>query len=376
MKILIIHASAGAGHVKAAEALSHAFKKNCPEGLSVITIDALDYTNAVFKKSYPAVYIFLVKHFPLLWGACFHFLNFSPLMPIITFFRLIFNKFHGRGLIEYILREKPEVIICEHFFSAQLVSYLKTAGKFKGYVLCGITDFGVHRFWINKGTDYYLVASESTKRELLQKGVEQEKILVTGIPIEQRFSRQCSKDQLRDNLGLDKNLFTILVTSGGFGVGPIEKIVYSLDDMNIDLQILVICGKNNQMYDSLKARDFKKKAVVLGYVTNMDECMGAADMIVSKSGGLTVSESLAKGLPMIIIKPIPGQEMRNAEIIEENNIGVRLIDLEEITEKITLFLKDDKKILNEMRKNTKVIAKPDAANRISQWVIKDLLLKT
>ena len=117
------------------------------------------------------------------------------------------------------------------------------------------------------------------------------------------------------------------------------------------------------------------KVIVFGYVTNMDECMNASDLIISKSGGLTVSEALAKGLPMIIVKPIPGQETRNAEVIEKYNIGIRLINLDDITGQISSFLADDQKKLKQMKENTTRIAKPDAAEKISKWVIEDLLAK-
>ncbi|MCP4649998.1 MAG: glycosyltransferase [PVC group bacterium] len=375
MKILIIHASAGAGHRKAAEALSHSFTSRNIPNAEILKIDALDYTNPFFKKAYPAVYMFLVRYVPLVWGIFFDLLNFPPLIPVFGFMRRLFNGLQGRPLIKYILKEQPEVVICVHFFSAQLLARLKEKGLYKGLVVCGVTDFGVHQFWINKGTDYYFVASDLTKEELINKGVPSEKIRVTGIPIEEKFRKCHSQESMREKLGIDTQELTILVTSGGFGVGPIEKIVDCLDGMDESLQMLIICGKNAGLQELLAGKNLKKKVKVFGYVTNMDECMNASDLIISKSGGLTVSESLAKGLPMIIIRPIPGQETRNAEIIEKYNIGTRLINIDDIIGQISSFLSDDQKKLKQMKENTTKIAKPDAAENVSKWVIEDLLKK-
>ncbi|MBU1042946.1 MAG: UDP-N-acetylglucosamine 2-epimerase [Candidatus Omnitrophica bacterium] len=370
MKVFIIHATAGAGHKKAAEALYNSFRKINPDKNQVQNIDALDYTNAFFKRAYPEVYIFLVSYVPWLWGIIFHLLNSSLLKPIINPIRSFFNSLQGAPLLNYVKEQQPDVIICEHFMSAQLMAALKTKGLIKAMVVCGVTDFGVHQFWVNKGIDFYLVASESTKEEIISMGVKADKIRVTGIPIEDKFSKITDRNQLFSKLGLKQNKFTVLVTSGGFGVGPIKKIVEHLDNMSRDLQIAVVCGKNADMYDYFKAAVFKKNVQANGFINNMDEFMECADLIISKSGGLTVSESLAKNLPMLIIKPIPGQETRNAEIIEKYNIGRRLFDVNKVAALVEEILADDHKILNQMKENAKKLARPNAAEEICQWTAK------
>ncbi len=376
MKILIIHATAGAGHLKAAQALHQAFLVHGNDSDQIKKIDVLDYTNGFFKKAYPAVYIFLVRYTPFLWGWIFHLLNYGPLKPFINSMRHFFNALQSKPLIKYVLEEAPDAVICEHFLSAELMSHLKCSGRFKGLVLCGVTDFGVHQFWINDGTDFYFVASEMTKTELISKGVAQEKIIVIGIPVEEKFSKQISRKEMREKLGLDADKFTVLITSGGFGVGPIKKIAQFLDDSPSEMQMLVICGKNAQMLNYFKEAAFKKKIKVFGYVNNMEECMEASDIIISKSGGLTVSESLVKGLPMIIIRSIPGQEMRNAEIIEDANIGIRLSDVSQVTQEVEKMLEGDGRVLKQMRDNALKLAKPKAAEGIYQWVKENLSPKS
>ncbi|MBI4846447.1 MAG: glycosyltransferase [Candidatus Omnitrophica bacterium] len=373
MKIFIVHANAGAGHRKAAEALYKAFSDEKIADLKVEKIDVLDHTNLLFKKAYPGVYIFLVKYLPFLWGWFFHLLNIAVLKSFIGVIRHAFNSFHGKKIIDYVIRESPDAVICEHFLSAELISYLKKKNKFHGLVVCGVTDFGVHQFWVNLGTDFYLVASELTKKELAAKGVPIEKIFVFGIPIEQKFSKSISKNEARKKLGLAEDKFTVLVTSGGFGVGPIKKIVSLLDAFGADIQAAVICGSNEALVSYFKNQTFRKNIKIFGYIHNMDEFMDAADVIISKSGGLTVSESLAKALPMIIMKPIPGQETRNAEIIEEYGIGMRLYNVNDIGKYLEKMLENNRFLLEKMRKNARELARPESAKNISQWVIKTLL---
>ncbi len=375
MKVLIIYASAGAGHRKAAEALYKSFEQSVIKDLSVTKIDALDYTTALFKKSYPSVYIFLVTYVPFIWGLFYHFLNYRPFIPIIRHVRHFFNAIQGKALIEYVKKENPDVVICEHFFSAELISYLKTKLLYKGVVICGVTDFGVHQFWINPGTDYYLAACQKTKEELIEKGIAQEKIIITGIPIEEKFSNRLLQEKIRVQLGLATDKFTVLVTSGGFGVGPIEEIVRILDKLDEDIQIAVVCGKNERLCQMLKNGSYSKTVKIFGYVHNMDAFMEAADVIVTKSGGLTVSESLAKALPMIIMKPIPGQETSNAEIIEMYNIGFRLMEVKDIGAYIKRLLANDSKLLKEMKENAQKLAKPQAARETCLWIIENFVLK-
>jgi processive 1,2-diacylglycerol beta-glucosyltransferase len=372
MKVFIIHATAGAGHKQAAKALYDAFSKLDSGNNQIENIDALDYTNSLFKKAYPDVYIFLVTYLPFFWGIIFHLLNTRSLMPLINSFRYFFNSLHGAPLVKYVIAEQPDVIICEHFMSAQLMADLRHKKKINSLVVCGVTDFGVHQFWVNKGIDYYLAASESTKQELISMGVGPESIRVTGIPIGEQFAGAQDKRMIRDKLDLDKDKFTILVTSGGFGVGPIKTIVRNLDEMDKDMQIIVVCGKNKDLYEYFKQAVFKKRVQVNGFVTNMHEFMEAADLIVSKSGGLTVSESLAKGLPMLIIKPIPGQETRNAEIIEQNNIGRRINNVNMIAGYVEELLKDDQKLLKLMKANACKLAHPNAASEICRWIVQKM----
>ena len=369
MKVFIVHATAGAGHKKAAEALYNCFKEICSADDDIRNIDALDYTNSLFKKAYPEVYIFLVTYLPFLWGAIFHILNNRPLRPFINNIRLFFNMMHGRRLLEHVINEQPDMIICEHFMSAQLMAYLKLNKKIKSLIICGVTDFGVHQFWVNKGIDNYLVACESTKQELLDMGVSSQIIRVTGIPIGRQFAKNGDRNDLRKKLGLDIGKFTVLVTSGGFGVGPIKTIVRKLDEMSADLQMAVVCGKNEQMFDYFKESVFKKNVQANGFVNNMDEFMEVADLIISKSGGLTVSESLAKGLPMLIIKPIPGQETKNAEIIEKYDIGRRLTDVNTVVDCVNDLIKDGQRKLLKMKENAKMLSHPDSAMEICRWAM-------
>jgi len=372
MKILITHASAGAGHRKAAEALRNGFIAAGVEASAVRVIDVLDHSNQFFRWAYPAVYMFLVRSAPLLWGFGFNLANAAWLGWLVDPLRRVTNAINAAPFVKLVKVEQPDAVISMHFMSAQLMAHLKRRSGIVTRMITGVTDFGVHRFWINKGTDAYSVASDLTQQELVQKGVPLERIKVTGIPIEQKFARPLDKNAMRKKLGLQPDIATVLVTSGGFGVGPLKEIVRDIDGLDEPLQMLVVCGKNPELFAYFKACSHRKPMAVFEYVHNMDECMAAADLIISKSGGLTVSESMARSLPMIIIKPIPGQETRNAEVLEYYGAGVRALTVEQAGRAVRELLADSGKKLVEMRRKAGQIARPSSAQEFAQWILASL----
>jgi processive 1,2-diacylglycerol beta-glucosyltransferase len=227
MKILVIHATAGAGHKKAAEAV---YNTLCADGHNARLVDALDYTNPLFKITYPETYTFLVTKFPQVWGVFFALLNVVWLQPLVRVVRRIYNGLNSHKLEQFLIAEQFDVIITTQFLSAEVAAYLKRTRKIKSKVICVVTDFDVHRIWINTGIDIYTVASPFTRDRVISLGIAPEHVFVTGIPTDAPFSKPVDVAALKAKLGMRPDMFTVLIATGSFGMGPIEELIAGLKD--------------------------------------------------------------------------------------------------------------------------------------------------
>ncbi|MCM8813605.1 MAG: hypothetical protein NC924_06700 [Candidatus Omnitrophica bacterium] len=368
MKLFIFHADAGAGHRTAAEAAAQAFLVSAADGDTVEVFDALAFTPAFFRAGYTQGYLFFIRTAPRLWGLFYWLFNLPALSGVVRFGRRMVNRLIARDLVRFVLAEQPDAIICFHFFSAEVLAHLRRTEQYRGKLYCGITDFGLHRFWLNRGIDAYFVACEQTARELFAAGVAPAQVAVTGIPIGGQFSRRREPAAARAGRGLAPDSFTVLVASGGFGVGPLREIVRCLDRSALPLQLIIVCGHNKELARVFQAQKFRCRAAIFGYVTNMDECMAAADLIISKSGGLTVSEALSRSLPMFIIRPIPGQETRNAEILRACGAGARFGAPAALIPAMERAVADNACVLRSMRAQAGALSRPHAAQEICRWI--------
>ncbi len=316
MRILILYVPAGRGHQKAAEVIRGDLARRLPDA-RIELVNALDKTGGVYRSSYTSGYDFLVKHAHWLWALIF---GISCVPGLRTFSKRVhrcLNRFHSRELEEFIAGFSPQVVISTHFFASDIVSSLKQRRLLDSRLVTVITDFGVHPFWVVPGTDMYAVAGEAARRQLTAMGIPDSSIRVTGIPIDAVFSEISDRAQVAAKLGIDPLRFTVLVVTGSFGIGPIEMIC---DDLHGECQVLAVCARNTGLLERLTAKRLPN-VKAFGFVDNIAELMSAADCIVTKPGGLTISELLAKGLVPIFISAIPGQEMSNVAILRSAGVG-------------------------------------------------------
>ena len=367
MKIVVVYASSGAGHQKAAEAL---FKVLC--GRREVTarlIDSLEYTTPLFHLLYPRFYLFLVRHLPLIWGFFYDGLNFTLIGPLLRRLRRGLNAMNGKRLEKFFLTEKPEVIVSTHFFATEVASQLKEKGKLNSRLITVITDLAIHSVWMAPRVDEYVVGAVDTQEALVRRGVPEDKISLLGIPIDPVFEKEEERSAVAKKLGISHETFTVLVASGGFGVGPIGLLVSRLS-RNAELQLLVVCGHNCSLYRRLEERTalLKERVFLYGFVGNIHELMSASDCMVSKSGGLTMSEALAKKLPTFILYPIPGQETGNRDVLARHRaaIPVRNIpDLEKRFEDLNRLRHD----LMEVKDHIETFRQPRSAERIAAFIL-------
>jgi len=367
MKVFIFHSTAGEGHKKIAEAITRELKTR-KELQDVRLIDPFEFARPHFRKSYPAVYYFSVKLIPSIWGFFYFLFDIPMVYRVLWPLRYAFNRYHSKALRAFILNEKPDCVITTHFYSAQVLAEMRYRGEFHGKLVTVITDVMPHAFWVNRGTDIYWVMATASEQSLIERGVSQNSIVVGGIPIKDEFSKREHRTRLALDFGLTAGRFNILFSSGSFGFGPTQQWIKELEPLGSCVQVLVICGNNRKLYENLAKQKYTFPVVLMGFINNMHEVMSVCDLIVAKSGGSTMCESLAKGLPMIISAPIPGQETRNAKWLLANGSSLQISKKGDL-KKIIQTLLDNPARLEKLRENMKRIAMPNAVNHVANFIV-------
>ena len=364
-KVLVLSVSAGSGHTRAAQAIEQALNR-AQAAREVRHIDALEYTNKVFHNLYSKAYIDMVNKAPYTLGWLYDQLD-RPWQN--RRLRLAFDKLNTRPFVRMLQDYDPDITICTHFLPAEIISWLKAKNRLSCTQVIVVTDFDVHAMWLCDHCEHYFVALEETRVHLQEVGIPGAKISVSGIPIDPIFAIRKEKSTMRHKHGLDLEKTTILVSAGGFGVGPIQNLVSALTELRHRTQVLVICGHNHELknrVDKLVAslsRDPSVRVKTFGFTHEMDELMAASDMLLGKPGGLTTAEGLSKGLVFVIVNPIPGQEERNADHLLEEGVAIRCNNLPALAYKIDRLL-DDRSRFEAMRANALALARPDAARDI------------
>lgn len=325
-KALIFYACYGGGHISAANSIKEYIEKNYPN-IEPICIDFMDYLNKTIDKLTTTAYEEMAKKAPSLWGTVYMKSEKGPLAR----FSIDSNKLLAIKLHFLIKKYKPDFIISTHPFSSQMCAYLKKKNKLSNVKLATImTDFAPHDQWLvgSNYMDYFFVAHQDMKKSLEEKGILKDKVFATGIPLSSRFFLDYNKNALLKDFNLSNNKFTILFFAGGrFGLGKKNtyKILEDIARYMENVQVIAIAGKNKKMFDSFKdtIKKYKREndIKVLGFTDKVPELMHISDIVISKPGGLTTSECLACGLPMIVINPIPGQEEQNAEFLEKSSLA-------------------------------------------------------
>lgn len=366
-RILVLSVKAGAGHLRAAQAVTHAIRERFPN-VEVVSADALEYTNAAFRKGYTEGYETLVRNLPSVWERIYESLETKPADSNAKKLATLWSRLNTKHLLMFVENFKPDVIACTHFLPAEVLGAQRAKGKLRAPVYTILTDYDIHSMWIQEGVTGYFVASSEMAHALREKGIGTAFVEVSGIPILPEFAREYPpRETMRQTLGLNPAQRTVLVAAGGFGMMSADDAVKLLAGHLPEAQFLAVAGRNAELEKRLKklARAYKGRVKPFGFVDNMHELMAASDVAVSKSGGLTTSECLAMGLPMLVFNPIPGQEERNAIYLLEHGAGLWTRTPAQMLFKVKALL-DDPKRLADMQEAARRIARPRAAFDIAE----------
>ncbi|MFH0984243.1 MAG: glycosyltransferase [Candidatus Omnitrophota bacterium] len=340
LKIDIIHATAGEGHRKIAMAVQDGLARLGPKNLQVRLLNCLDYTDRFFQKTYAPIYYWAVRHAPNLWGGSYEALDHAWLYQLVRPFRSLTNSIHAKALLEDIIKNQPDVIVSTHFLPPEILGRAKQRGAIHSKMITVITDFYPHTVWVNPGTDHYWVMAEETKQDLLRRGVPEGIVTVGGIPILPTFQANGKKFQILEKHGLKGDRFTILLTSGSFGLGPQEAILEELKAFKDKVQCFIVCANNKELKTILEGKTYPFPVKIFGFIDFMPDLMEASDLMVAKSGGSTTSEALTKGVVMVVMAPIPGQETRNVKLLKLRDAAYFLNDPSEIRGIVQSMLHD------------------------------------
>jgi processive 1,2-diacylglycerol beta-glucosyltransferase len=367
-QILVLSAAVGAGHLRAAQAVELALKETAPPGTRVENVDVLTLTNALFRKVYGTAYLDLVNKAPHVLGYFYDMMD-RPRRPDSSrdALRRAVEKLNLRKLESFLLDTPWDLIVNTHFLPAEIIAGLRKKRRLTVPQMTVTTDFETHRLWVNTPCDHYTTATDEGKAYLVHWGVPDENVTVTGIPIHPVFAREKPRNEVLRRQGIGGDRPVVLQLAGGFGVGPVEQLFKGLCAIETPLEIVVVCGKNQKLQTRLQKIQPPPRhaAKILGFTTDMDELLCAADLVLSKPGGLTTSEILARGAAFAIVNPIPGQESRNSDYLLENGAAVKINNLATMSLKLGPLLADPKR-LERLKENAKKLGRPRAAYDVAQ----------
>ena len=370
-RILVLSAAVGAGHMRAAQAVELALKQLDPSA-EVRNVDVLTLTNAPFRKVYGEAYLDLVNKVPHVLGYFYDLLDRPRKADSKRDrLRLAMEKLNLVKLTELLTCDAWDVVVNTHFLPAEIIANLKKRRKCNVPHMTVTTDFETHRLWVNQPCERYTTATEEGRLYLEHWGVPRDTISVTGIPIHPVFAEDKPRAECLKKHGLKGDRPIVLQLAGGFGVGPVEQIFSGLLSIERPLEIVVVAGKNAAAKTKLEKISVpaRHRAKVIGFTTEIDELMTVADLVVSKPGGLTTSEVLARGAAMAIVNPIPGQESRNSDYLLENGAAIKINNVATMPHKLSALFADDAAVAR-LKANAKTLGHPRAAFDVASIAIK------
>jgi processive 1,2-diacylglycerol beta-glucosyltransferase len=371
-RIAILHATAGSGHRSAAQAIAAATSALSPDAL-VREVDTLVFASRFYRTTYSQGYNAMASRAPRLWGALYALWEQQPVQRGAEPARLAFDRLALRSLVRVVERESPDAVVCTHFLPVEALSPRRGQGRMRVPLYCVITDFTAHPMWAYPHVDRYFVASDEVAEELHGHGVPRERIEVTGIPVDPRFARIMGHEAACEGLKLDPAKPVVLVMGGGSGVGPMAELARRLAALKAAPQVIVVCGTNERLKREVSALPDARSGRVraMGFTDQVDVLLEAADVVVSKAGGLTCSEALIKRTPLVVFRPTPGQEVRNAQYLESGGAAVHADSAEMVADTVARWLADPA-VRERVRENAGRLARPHAAEVIARRVLEAL----
>lgn len=360
MKALILSVSTGGGHKRAAEAIKESILVNEPDS-DVQIIDTIKYINPFLDKLVVGTYLKSIRYYPSFFQYIY---KHSDDEGKFTKSSAMVNDYLTKQLYPKILEFNPDILIATHAFTAQILSILRKKFGWQKSSLVVMTDYASHAFWVHRNVDAYVVSNSDMIRELVLRGRSAETVFPYGIPISQSFLKTRPKEQIYTDLGLEAKK-TITIMGGSLGLGNIVDILHEVVSIPLDFQVLVLTGSNRKLYDKILELSFdeEKNIVPLHYSDRMNDILKITDLLITKPGGLTLTESFIMGTPLAIYSAIPGHELQNADYLFRHGLALDLGTGENCAEKIEALLSSEEDLQN-LRERSLQNGKPKASQDI------------
>ena len=365
-RILLTYISLNSGHHRASQGIEKAIRQLSPKA-QLRNINALHYTHPFLEPLIRKGYFNLLRYYPKAWDTLYDhpavFKRTSGLTRLL--YRLDSRKF--KPLLEEF---QPEVVVCTQAFPCGMVSDYKKTYHLAFPLVGVLTDYQAHAYWIHPEVDYYVVPTEEARVRLRENGVSGERILAYGIPVDPGFNTSKNRSELFRQHFLSPEVPTLLIMGGSYGFGPVAELVSAIDASELNAQLLVVCGKNQKLFNRLsqKAVSFKKKVRIFGFVDDIDELMEMATCLVTKPGGITTAEALVKNLPMVLLNPIGGQETANTEFLVKKGVARKAGDVGEALGVVKELLVHPS-VLQTMRRCAQADRHPTSALELAQFLL-------
>ncbi|WP_266157103.1 MGDG synthase family glycosyltransferase [Dyella silvatica] len=375
-KILFLSVSAGAGHVRAAEALRLTAAANLPE-VQTLHLDVMAYVPAAFRKLYTDFYIKLVNSYPTLWGMLYQSTNEADPGSPSQKIRRAAERLSTRALCRAIDEFAPDAIVCTHFLPAEILMHEIRRERLTVPVWVQVTDFDLHGMWVIPKMTGFFAASDEIAFRMRANHIEAERIHTTGIPVVPAFASPQDRQACARHFGLDPGRRTIMLMGGGAGMGKLDEVAAALLQLDHadqqDFQLIVLAGRNEVALKKLQAiaAQHPGRLFPFGFTNEVERLMACSDLVITKPGGLTTSECLAMGVPMVVNAPIPGQEERNADYLLEQGAALKAVDLVSLEYRVRLLLSEPER-LESMRARARSLGRPQAAQRVLDIVLEQL----
>ncbi|MDD4956541.1 MAG: glycosyltransferase [Candidatus Omnitrophica bacterium] len=367
-KIVVLYSTAGLGHKKAALALVDAFKERIPTE-NIDLIDVNDYANKLYRFLYLDAYVFMMSRAKWLWGILYYFSNL-PFVDLIT--KKLRNMLDYKslpGLASALKKKDPDVIVSTHFLLPSIAGLLRKSGL-NSQMFVVVTDYGPHSYWLSPDIDVFFVGAVSAGEEMVKRGVDRARIFSTGIPTEGVFDRDLDKAAISADSGLDQERRTIFLMSGGFGVGPMVEMLMELNRCKADIQVIAVCGHNKAAFDNINRirHSLQYPLKLFGFTDKVAELMAVSDIMITKAGGISVTEALNSRLPMILFGSIPGQETWNEAFLVSGGAAEkahRIKDIPELANRMLLSMD----VYDAHKAALESLRRPNAAKKIADIVL-------